>query len=461
MKILHVSIGLPPLRTGGLTRYCTELMEAQAVAGDEVCLLYPGHFLPGAMRIERRKWKRITTYELVNPLPVALTYGVVNPADYMLPCDKYVYQDFLGAVRPDIVHVHSTMGIHREFFEIAKEMGIPLVYTTHDYYLMCPRCTFVDNRGLPCARGASAATCARCNMASGMTLNKSRVMQSHMYARLKNSKVAHMVGTVVKRRMNYDGHKKVKLGTTEVSHINLKTQEAYSSLLSYNISIAKLFDIYICNSTNTQARFQSFMPKSKMLYFPITHSGLTPSGMSCKTFSIEKPIKIGYFGGYKVYKGFNVLIDAISLLKSAHVNYELHLYGGNYPAIYKSSNCIIEGIVKPSQMQAVISNLDLIIVPSICPETFGFVVLEAICTGVPVVCSDIVGASDLVTPECTFEKGNSEELFECIMHLYKPEGISIGLPDDYPISMDEQVQGLAHIYSMFATGSLRSGISNR
>lgn len=453
MKVLHVSLGLPPLRTGGLTRYCTELMEAQMAVGDEVCLLYPGHFLPGDMRIEQRKWKNITTFEIVNPLPVALTYGVAGALDYMVPCDKGVYEGLLSVVKPDVVHVHSTMGIHREFFEIAKEMGIPLVYTTHDYYLVCPRCTFINSRGFPCTYGASGSLCARCNTTIGMTLNKSKIMQSHVYARLKRSKLVRMVGSVVKRKMSSDNLCNVGTETTDILDVDVATQEAYSNLLSYNVSIAKLFDVLICNSTSTQTRFQTYLPNAKTFYLPITHGGLKHLGMSCKVFATERPLAIGYFGGYKAYKGFDVLMAASALLEAAGIDYELHLYGGDYPAIFETPNHIIEGTVDSSQVQTTMSGLDLIVVPSIWPETFGFIVLEAICAGVPVICSDIVGASDLVAPEYTFESGNSQKLFECIVHLQKSGRVLVGLPNDYPISMDEQVERLAHIYSAHMSGA--------
>lgn len=42
MKILHYSLGFPPFRTGGLTKFCTDLMVQQAREGNEVSLIWPG-----------------------------------------------------------------------------------------------------------------------------------------------------------------------------------------------------------------------------------------------------------------------------------------------------------------------------------------------------------------------------------------------------------------------------------
>ena len=45
MRVLHYTLGLPPYRTGGLTKYATDLMLSQAEAGDSVALLWPGRYL--------------------------------------------------------------------------------------------------------------------------------------------------------------------------------------------------------------------------------------------------------------------------------------------------------------------------------------------------------------------------------------------------------------------------------
>ena len=44
MRVLHLSLGLPPFRTGGLNRYCADLMQQQVEDGQDVLLLYPGEF---------------------------------------------------------------------------------------------------------------------------------------------------------------------------------------------------------------------------------------------------------------------------------------------------------------------------------------------------------------------------------------------------------------------------------
>ena len=51
---------------------------------------------------------------------------------------------------------------------------------------------------------------------------------------------------------------------------------------------------------------------------------------------------------------------------------------------------------KYSDLEKIMENTDVVIVPSICRETFGFVVKEAISYGVPCIMTYNVGAKDWV-----------------------------------------------------------------
>lgn len=42
MVIMHYFLGFPPYRSGGLTRYCMDLMDIQRKKGDSVIALWPG-----------------------------------------------------------------------------------------------------------------------------------------------------------------------------------------------------------------------------------------------------------------------------------------------------------------------------------------------------------------------------------------------------------------------------------
>lgn len=441
MNILHISLGLPPLRTGGLTRYCTELMEMQVVKGDRVSLVYPGRFLPGGIRFHKSTWHGIETFELINPLPVALTFGVADPKAFITSCsDTEAFKNLLEYLEPDVVHVHSFMGIYRELFQSIKLKGIPLVFTTHDYYPLCPRCTFVDSTGCNCATGANAASCAVC-CRGGMTLKKSMVMQSGLYASLKSSKIFKKLSVAVKDDMS------TKSLESRESAASDEEIDAYQALLNYNRSVFELFDLVLANSGMAMEIYRSSFPAKEYRLMHISHTGLAVDSSSRFERDAEGPLAIGYFGGKKKYKGYDTLIAAARCLHDAGVKFELRLFGDEYNNL-NVPEAQSFGRIAPEKTRGILRALDVVVVPSVCHETFGFVVLEALCEGVPVVCSDAVGASELISPEAIFPAGDVKALAKVLCQFSKSGCLQSRLPAGYPISMSEQVSQLGNVYRL-------------
>ena len=65
--------------------------------------------------------------------------------------------------------------------------------------------------------------------------------------------------------------------------------------------------------------------------------------------------------------------------------------------------------------------MDVLVVPSIWPETFGMIVYEAVSFGIPVIMTDRVGAIDLFGSEkkdcCMIIRDEYDQLYELIMNL--------------------------------------------
>ena len=121
MRILHVSMGLPPFRTGGLNQYCLDLMTEQKRQGEEVALLFPGNYSFGKTRIKRENHFDFNLFKIINPLPLALNCGINAPERYYRKCNSDCYEQFLKHYKFDVIHIHCIMGIHLEFFQEAKK----------------------------------------------------------------------------------------------------------------------------------------------------------------------------------------------------------------------------------------------------------------------------------------------------------------------------------------------------
>jgi glycosyltransferase involved in cell wall biosynthesis len=107
-----------------------------------------------------------------------------------------------------------------------------------------------------------------------------------------------------------------------------------------------------------------------------------------KPFVGGGPLQIGYLGRIEANKGPQLLLDALSALGPD--GWAVRLAGTGEPEYvdtlrrYPSEQVSFVGQVEP---QDFLSNLDVLVVPSLVPETFGMSAAEALACGVPVVAS--------------------------------------------------------------------------
>ncbi|MGG7377432.1 glycosyltransferase, partial [Escherichia coli] len=59
-------------------------------------------------------------------------------------------REAVAAARPDVVHTNNLPGVTTAIWEVSRQLGIPVVHTIHDYYLLCPRVTLQRRDGRPC-----------------------------------------------------------------------------------------------------------------------------------------------------------------------------------------------------------------------------------------------------------------------------------------------------------------------
>lgn len=68
-------------------------------------------------------------------------------------------RNILKKEKPDIVHVHTPIDITLSVFEAIKKLKLPLVFTLHDYLLLCRRVVLVHGGGGICDSGNTNPFC--------------------------------------------------------------------------------------------------------------------------------------------------------------------------------------------------------------------------------------------------------------------------------------------------------------
>ena len=250
MRILHYSLGFPPYRTGGLTKFCLDLMIEQKNEGDEVALLWPGQmgFIDKSIKIKKRSdylvsKQKIMSFELINPLPISFDEGIRDFDKFTLKGNKNVFFEFLTSFQPDVIHLHTLMGIHKEFLEVAKSLNIKLVFTAHDFFPICPKVTLFRN-GKICDSAGNCKKCASCN-STALSINKIKILQSPIYRILKDS--------IFVKKMRKAHRDNYLSDSNNIEIVECGSYRGYIDLRDYYYSMLSIIDIMHYNSSITKS----------------------------------------------------------------------------------------------------------------------------------------------------------------------------------------------------------------
>lgn len=392
MKIIHYSLGFAPYRTGGLTKFCLDLMINQKNQGDTVALLWPGRIKIFGNKVGIKESEDtltgIKSYELINPNPVPLDEGITNIDSFINSVDVEFYKRWFKDKKPDILHIHTLMGIHKELIIAAKECGVRTIFTTHDYYGLCPKVTLFHN-GKVCDNDYECTQCVECNE-SALSLKKIMIMQSSVYRNLKTTKVVELLRHRHRRKFFEENNVEDKSEKKQISK-SISAKD-YMKLRQYYVQILEMIDIIHFNSSVTKNIYERFIkPKSSRL-INISNSSIKNRRI-IKRFDNEN-LRILYLSPTKPYKGFNILKNSLDQLwEEGHRNFIIDIFDGvNDVAPYMNIN---EGF-NHKQLDSIFNEADVLIAPSLWWETFGFTVIEALSYGVPVIVTKNVGAKDIV-----------------------------------------------------------------
>lgn len=444
IKILHYSLGLPPFRSGGLTKYSVDLMTRQTSSGHEVSLLYPGHFsINRKLRINKdTSYKGIRVYEILNPISIPLLSGIPKPEKYLKDVDVNIYIDYLRQLDVEIIHIHTLMGLNKELITAAQKLNIKTIFTSHDYFGICPKVNLIDLEGEICTNYDNGKNCIACN-ANGYSSWLVFLMQSKAYRSLKNSTIlkklrAYKQKLIIKQNKELtksEQIKKRKYSASATSYVNLR---------EYYIDILNNIDFIHYNSTVSKNAYEKYINNANSRVLNITHSNIEDNRMQ-KTSNSNEPLKITYIGSIEKYKGLYFLLDVLEELHKNNINnWKLNIYGKNVNINTDKfkGKVKIKGTYVYSELEDIFVNTDVLIVPSIWYETFGYIALEAFSYGVPVIITDFVGFKDMINPGVTgiIIKASEDELYDNLQTIIEDrEKLS---------TINQNIMELKDIYTM-------------
>jgi len=229
-------------------------------------------------------------------------------------------------------------------------------------------------------------------------------------------------------------------------------------------AVRKLFegvDLFIAPSPFLREKFIQFGLDPDRITF--SDYGIAPLGELPPPRAPEHPICFTFVGTLVEHKGLHVLIDAFNRLP--HDEAELNVYGDlseftgyvqRIQAAIAHPGITLRGRAENRDIPRILSETDVLIVPSIWFENSPITIHEAFLARVPVIASRFGGMADLVEDGrngMLFDLGDADDLHRCLKHFVDaPETIETIRPDPAEVkSVASDAQWMIETYQRLSS----------
>lgn len=178
---------------------------------------------------------------------------------------------------------------------------------------------------------------------------------------------------------------------------------------------------FASNEVKILLRKQGFNVEGYPVAYPPLTSDVAPRPSDCNS----KQLRVCYSGLLMQSKGVHILLEAMARLNQVGVYIKLSIAGKAFSPNYEdelrdysekvgiSKQITWYGFMEGDQLQNFYQAQEVLVFPSLHPESFGMVVAEAMATGVVPISSGVGGAIEVITHGrngILIPPGNSEEL---------------------------------------------------
>jgi glycosyltransferase involved in cell wall biosynthesis len=396
MKILFYTMQLGPRYHHGSERYVETLGGALAAAGHEVVYLAGDPLGRGSSAElgEPVAWKgRLRSYPTSDWTAVE---GL--PASRVKP--------WLAGLAPDIVHVSNPAHVGMGLARACRELAIPLVVTTMDFWWICPRSTLLRGGKEICSGAPGWLECVRC-VASDHPQKLLRTM-AQLPVWFSPVSLALMSASGLKR-----GHRPADA---------LRWTQRRPLLLKHLASASQV----IFPSQALRRALAPHLAKDRCAVIPY---GLAEPWFAEPKKPLEGPrspddLCVGFAGSLLPHKGAHLLLEAVSLLRWRGTRIRIAGVGEDpgyrerLARVGEGLRVTYEGELDEGEMIDFLRDIDVLVVPSRWPENLPFVLLEAQAAHLPVIGSRVEGIAGAISDTARlFEPDSARDLARALEDL--------------------------------------------
>jgi glycosyltransferase involved in cell wall biosynthesis len=395
MRILQVIHQFPPFSAQGSEMHCLHLSRALAKRGDSVGVFHISNTTPRhPPRLETREDGGIRLFHCVDDGHYS------RVADWPNPFLQTSFRQVLSEYAADVVHFHNYLSLGDDLVGIAHATGAGVVYTLHDYGLICPNNLLLRPDGGLCEKSDPDFFQDCCPQTIRCSGGRTPMVARRLPPLFRWQRFAANQTAIVPRAAlaGLVGLATGVLGRPEDTAIDAKRE------------------FYFDHTRRVFSRTHLFIAPSVYLRDRFLRCGLDPERIVHERYGIRhfpRPdhlraangtIRFGYIGAFHEHKGIGVLLQAFSGLGDRAT---LHLHGSSFGSPVSeahfrritsapASGIVVHGRYDNERLGEILGSLDAIVVPSVWYENSPLTIQEAQVAGVPVITSGAGGMAELV-----------------------------------------------------------------
>jgi glycosyltransferase involved in cell wall biosynthesis len=443
LSILHALAGYRPRPHGGSVLYPLAIAAAQSRTCRVALFAADVDPLAPPYRVVDGEIGGVPARRVAKP-GLGRFDAAVGLSDDDAPLDV-AFREWLARVKPDVVHFHALVGLSASLPRIARSAGCGVVFTLHDLTAICPTGTMVRPGDVPCP-GPEAAACRRC-LSSVRYLPASR-------AALAQRLLAAAPGPAGRLALRAARAARAPLlrvlasrGPAGADFLDRRALAAQSALAcAHRVVAPSRFLAEGHRALGLDAARVVVQPLGIARRGPSAPAEARPPG---------SPVRFGFLGNVRERKGVHLLVRAFAALPRGRATLCVH-GAGDAPYVESLRRAWPPGATigdhyDPGDAPALLSEMDVLVVPSLGAEGFPLVVQEAFAHGLPVVTSAIGGQAEVVRDGVDglhFRNGDDSDLARVLRRFVDEPGLLALLRAGIrpPVSIDEDAERLRDLH---------------
>ena len=374
MRILQVVHGYPPEKRGGAELVTATLAQALVRRGHAVTVFARTAAAAAeefSVRQAAPDADGVRVVRVVNNLSHASHFRL----EYDHPFLDEAFQRVLTDTRPDVVHVQHVIHLSGSVLRAAAQLGYPVVLSLHDFFFACARIHLMDNHSRLCPGPDRGERCIAC-LHGETTAEEAR------------------------RRFRY---------FEQLLHIPQRVVVPSRFL-----------------ADRTSALFPFLEPRLQVLAPGVTPA--LPEQIPPEDRKHRELMRVLYVGALVPHKGPHLILQAVRGVSAGGLTVSLYgeraadwpAYADRLEADAADLSVRFCGTYAHDELRAILARHDVLVVPSICEETFSLVTREALQAGLPVIAARRGALPEVIRDGVNgllFEAGNADDLRRCLERL--------------------------------------------